>query len=269
MTYTLKMTAATAVAILSLAGAASAATMIETFDTNPPIAENQAPGVYYEDRYPPAGFESEHFDGDNRLKVTLSEDDGEDGRPKAFDSSFYNTQGRKLDTPGATAASIDIYIADEFTTADNRIGGLWGSSSSPITAPDLVYPIIEFHGSATGGSFNVWDSNNGGWQDLGLPGSFTSDNWYTIGFVIDSVANTINYFLDGTLSYTDTDAQGALPLDNVIIQAINTPEGIDRTIYFDNLSITTPAVPLPAGLPLIASALGIFGALRLKKRKAA
>jgi hypothetical protein len=88
------------VALMSVACLSTAAAVQadQTFDFNTPVVTGatQAPGVWYTDRYAPAGFSSpDFFDGDNRLLHSISAADSATNRPGAFSSAFYNTQGRK------------------------------------------------------------------------------------------------------------------------------------------------------------------------------
>jgi hypothetical protein len=252
--------AAFAIAAFATAPAAHATLVTETFDTSPTLSATQAPGVWYTDRFAPAGFTSTSFAGDNRLALTLSTADGGDNRPGSFSSSFYNTQGRKFDIGGATSLSVDFYIDSAFGAVDGRIGGLWGTGvngGGVITA----FPIIEFHGDGLGsGAFNIWDGAN--FVDVGLPPGFAFDVFYTMS--MNLVGNTVEYGIDGTSVFTDTDSNGTTALSNVILQGINTQTGVDRTLYFDNL--TYSAVPTPATLLLLLPGLAV---LALRRRRAA
>lgn len=254
--------AATALAGLAFAmvPAAHAALVTQTFDTSPTLSTTQAPGVWYTDRYAPAGFASESFAGDNRLALTLSAADGATSRPGSFSSAFYNTQGRKFDVGGATSLAVDFYIDSAFGGVNGRIGGLWGTAvdgSNIITA----FPIIEFHGDGAGsGSFNIWDGAT--FVDIGLTAGFVFNSFYTM--TMDLVGNTVEYSINGTSVFTDTDSNGSTGFANVILQGINTNDGVNRTLYFDNLTYgTTVSVPEPTTLLLLLPGLA---ALALRRR---
>ena len=76
-------------------------------------AATAAPGVWYTDRYAPAVFESYNFGGKMVLRHGVRVADSAANRPPAYSSTFYNTQGRKLDTnlSGATQSfSIDLWV---------------------------------------------------------------------------------------------------------------------------------------------------------------
>ncbi len=239
----------------SIAFAASITT--QTFDTDPVLSDTPAPGVWYTDRYKPAGFSSESFDGDQRLRLQLSEDDGAVDRPSAFNSSFYNTQGRKFDTPGATMLSIDMYIDQSFASDPGRIGGLWGTA---VDAGNVIsaYPIVEF----IGGGFSVWDG--AAFQAIGTPTGFSYDSWINIGVNLDTSTDMFTVFAgDASLTFG---ASGSKSFSNAILQGINTNDGINRDIYFDNFVASAPSpVPVPASLPILLSGLAIFGVVRRRR----
>ena len=231
---------------------AKAATILsDTFDTAPTLSSTEAPGVWYTDRYPPAGFTSVVFDGGNRLGLTLSATDAQ--------PSFYNTQGRKYDTAGANYMSVSMYIDSSWASDPGRIGGMW-STGFDATNTISAYPIIEF----VGGQFEAWDFNAGVWIPMGLPSGFTTDQWYTLAFVLDTVNNLIDYTVNGQL-LTTVSANGTTQLGNVMLQGVNTTPGVNRTLYFDNLLVSQ--TPLPATLPLFASGLGALGLLGWRRKR--
>lgn len=75
-------------------------------------------------------------------------------------------------------------------------------------------------------------------------------------------SNAFNiHAIDGDGAYTGTD-----PI------AFTFPEGNSHITFFDTLGEDPPGefvIPVPAGLPLVLTGLGVMGALRLKKRKKA
>lgn len=256
----IKTTLIAAAVTFSFAGVAHAATVTETFDINPALSATQAPDTWYTDRFAPAAFESESFEGDNRLKLSLSEDDGAVDRPGSFSGAFYNTQGRKFDTPGTLSFSIDMYIDSSFASDPNRVGGLWGTG---VNATDAIsfYPIVEF----ANGAFQTW--NGSGFDALGLPTGFSYDTFVNIGFSLDTVNDQFTAFAgDSSLVLG---ANGTTSLSNVILQGYNTTDGINRDIYFDNFTTSNAIspVPLPAALPLLLAGLGALGLMRRRKSK--
>lgn len=75
----------------ALVCAAPAMALTLTFDSPVVTGSSQAPGVWYTDRYAPAGFQTAFFDGDNRLKHSISAADAASLRPSGFSSAFYDT----------------------------------------------------------------------------------------------------------------------------------------------------------------------------------
>lgn len=245
------------------ASSASAAIISDSFDSSPSLSESQAPGVYYTDRYAPAGFDSELFEGDNRLALTLSSSDGASNRPSGFSGAFYNTQGRKYDVSGATAASIDMYIDSAFVSDPNRVGGLWGTAVEAGSAIS-AFPIIEF----ANGSFQIWDG--AGFNNIGLPSGFLTDTFVNIGFELNVPANSIEYFLNGVSVFTDTNANSSVSLSNIIIQGYNTTAGVDRTLYFDNLLVTDASVAnvsAPGTLAMLLLMITVVSVGNYKRRQ--
>jgi hypothetical protein len=141
------------------------------FDVNPVLSPTQAPGVWYTDRYAPAGFVSSLFDGDNRLEHSINAADGASSRPPAYSSAFYNTQGRKYDLPASTTSmTIDLYVPAAWEFTGRRMAGFWGTAFNSVPAVS-AYPIIEFTSSPDGSGvprFRGWN-DTAGWIDMGLP----------------------------------------------------------------------------------------------------
>src|SRR5262245_15368973 len=108
------------------------ADILSTFD-NPgdvTLSPTQAPGVWYTDRYAPAGFASRQMAPDGRLGTLLqsiSAADNNAGRPAAFSSNFYNTQGRKYDlAAGMTSLGIQLYVPSVWNGLAQNIPGAEG-----------------------------------------------------------------------------------------------------------------------------------------------
>jgi hypothetical protein len=242
-----------------------------TFDTPVTTSPTQAAGVWYTDRYAPAGFTSPVlFAGDNRLQQTISAADSADLRPGGFSDGFYNTQGRKYDLdPGTTSMSIDLYIPTSFTTSGLRGAGFWGTAFD-ATNVISAYPIIEFTSNTdtdgSGARFRGWDVTTGGWINMGLPTGFAPNQFYTLN--IQLIGTDFVYSV-GNASLTQ-DAAGSTYIGNTILQGHNTQTGVSYDIYWDNLNTPTAApVPLPATLPLLLGGIAGLGAMRRRRSAAA
>jgi hypothetical protein len=211
---------------------------VETFDISPVLASVQTSGAWYVDRYAPAGFTKATFDGDKRLKLSISSADSLANRPLAYQSTFYNTQGRDYDLPQTTSVvTADLYVGSDWEGASRR-ADLWANAvdgSSGIVG----FPILGF---TSGTGFRVWD--NLGWHVAGYPTGFAYGRWYTLR--MELTADSMKYYVDDQLMYTtafadDTDLATSVGMNDVKLQAYNYGESYD--IYFDNIG---PMAPTPA-----------------------
>ena len=261
MTFHKTIAAAALITAFSVAGAHASTITSQTFDADVTRSDTQAPGTWYTDRYNPAGFEGGvMFDGDNRLKHSIAAADGANTRPGGFGSAFYNTQGRKFDTGGAISMAIDLYIPQDWATANRRMAGFWGTG---LNAGSVIsyYPIIEFASDNDDPRFQVW--NGLGWSNIGLPTGFAYDSWYRM--TMDLVGGDVVYTV-GDLTET-LDSNGTVEFSNVILQGYNTTDGVSYDIYWDNF--TAAAIPVPAALPLLGGGLALLGFMGWRKRRAA
>jgi len=215
------------------------AAIVETFDDAVVLSPTQAPDVWYTDRYAPFAFETVFFDGDNRLMQSIDASDCSPCRPAGFDGVFYDTQGRKYDTPGTTAMSIDLYVPAGWDTTGRRMAGFWATGFNASSTISL-YPIVEFTSDGGVPRFRAWpaDPGLGGWVDLGLPTGFAYDDWYTLEMTIDG--STVTYTV-GDLTLTLA-ANGTVEFGNVILQGYNNTAGVTYDIHWDNFTSLTGAV---------------------------
>lgn len=278
---------ALALAASSLANVASAGVVpsFATVNTSP----TQAPGVWYTDRYAPGGFSNVGTQAgrDDVLGVGVYAQDRQGSRGSSFNSSFYNTQGRKYDVTatGVVTATADLYVFSDWRNASDsgyRRTDMWGTLTTgdpgaPVDA-SFVYPIIGFSNFGGAARFRGWDSDVG-WVDFGAAVAF--DAWNTLTFEFDSAAQTVKYSVNGVLQYTDSvltqfdDTFGPVEqLENVMFQAFNFNDAYDNGNSFGNapgqlqanptagynytaLWSNTPsvAVPEPGTIALVSLAL--------------
>ena len=250
-----------AVAVLLIGVPASADVL--TFDTPGSVVTGptQAPGVWYTDRYAPAGFQGGQPapGGKLALQHSISAADAAGSRPPGYTSAFYNTQGRKYDlSSGTISLRTELYIPASWDSlsqgAEGRLAGMWGTA---FNATDTVsgYPIIEFSNNVDGGSanaFRVW-TQGGTWENVSGFSSF--DRWYDLA--MDYVNGEFRYFVDGALVYTDsTLTNTTVDLGNVILQGYNAGNNYD--IYWGGVTYSNSPVPEPASIA-VWSLLGLCG----------
>lgn len=248
-----------------IGGLSTEAQVIETFDSAPALSDTQAADTWYRDRYNPAGFESVDFDGDNRLKITVSADDESATRPGGFSSTFYNTQGRKLDTPGATSLFGEVYV-DSSLEGLGRITGLWGTA---IDGDGVItnYPILELQSDAAGSfSIGLFDSSVMWALEEDISASIGS--WVSLGIRLEGL-NTV-YSINGADVYS-ANSNGTLSFSNLILNTYNADDQRGFSAYWDNVGYGVNPVPEPATLAGISllTALGLVALRRrLKGRRA-
>jgi hypothetical protein len=244
-----------------------------TFDSSAEVVLSPAPGpnVWYADRYPPAGFASGQIGGGRTgvLLENISAGDSAAGRPAAFSSAFYNTQGRKYDlTSGTNALFIDVFVSqswDEITAIDGRLASFWATGFNASNVENGLFPIIEFNNNrpgAAGDGFRVWDSNTG-WTNVA--GFDAYNQWYRVGFVL-SGGNEL-FFVNNNLVATVADT-ATTQFGNVILQGYNS--GQSYNIAWDNLSATPDqldALPEPGTLSMFAVAIAGVGVGVFRRRK--
>jgi|GEM_PF-4585341 len=229
-------------AVAGLAGLANAG-LVDTFSVNPVLSPTAGAGVWFTDRYAPAGFVSEVFGGDARLKHSISAADCETCRGGGFNFPFYNTQGRNFELPaGTTSMSIQMYVPTAWSTTGRRMAGVWSAARDGADAVSS-FPIVEFSSNAEGSGlprFRGWDNTTGTWIDMGLPTGFAYDQWHTVS--IKLVGGNWVYQV-GDLSLT-TSAGASVRLGTALLQGHNNAAGVSYDIYWDNLFASAAGVSL-------------------------
>jgi hypothetical protein len=238
----------------------------------------QAPGVWYTDRYAPAAFETVAgpvAGRSNVLHIGISSADELSSRPAAYQSMFYNTQGRKYDLnhPGAFTLSADLYVDESWGNADAPYerSDMWGTmkdNGGNVTG----YPIIGFTNQGQlGARFRGWDSvNPGAWLDFSAPVLY--DAWNTLAFTYDGLS-TITYSVNGAAQGT-VSVSGSTQIGDVIMQAYNFDNtnfgpGANQSydVYWSNTQMA--AVPEPGSIALVATGLAGVGAVIRRRRRTA
>ncbi|MBY0312688.1 MAG: HYR domain-containing protein, partial [Phycisphaerales bacterium] len=211
------------------------------FSTAPTLSATQAPGVWYTDRYAPAGFTSGPVPGGTGLVHSISSADSSANRPPAFNSTFYSTQGRKfdIDMPAGFKLGIDLYVPGSWAT-DIRRADIWGTAFDAQNAIS-GFPIIGFTSfnvadtNANAPSlpaqprWRVWDTTNGAW--VNLPDAVNYNAWNRLE--IELTATSWVYRLNNAVVATFPNG-GSIRIGNTIVQAFNFSQSYD--VNWDNLT---------------------------------
>lgn len=197
-----------------------------TFDSI--LIGDQAPDVWYVDRFAPAAFESFDFEGRKVLRHGVL------GSQKQS-QSFYNYQGRKLDVnlSGPTiTVSIDLFVGSDWGSKQ-RNAGFWATGLDSENAVS-AYPMIAWRSGGTDpAGFYAFDYFYGGWDLLHAAG--TEDyygKWHNLAFTYN-VGEGVSYFIDGEFSGSFADSY-TTQISNIILNVYNFGEDYD--VYWDNLT---------------------------------
>lgn len=218
-------------------------TVDDTFDSVDP--------AWVTDRYEPAEFTSELFDGDNRLKLRIDDAQASTNRPSGQEGIFYNTQGRNqaVAATGKWSASADLFVSSDMLSGNNlRRTDIWARTGEATENLNTRYYILGIirndpadpwnpNAANLNSAWRIWDADSpNGWVNVGTP---SIEGWYHLEIWGDDTK--VEYFIDGNLVYTDQTVVSAFPnLTNIYLQAYNfSLEGAgnlgqDYTVYWDN-----------------------------------
>jgi hypothetical protein len=231
------------------------------------------------DRYDPHSFTDVGLFAarNDVLGIEINSAEGIANRPAAYQSAFYNTQGKQHAISGGAGSSISADLYVPLTWGDSGNGNersdMWGVINDPTAGADPhQYPIIGFTNYGGAARYRVWDEDTAnGWVDLATP--VTYDSW--TAFSILYTGTSYDFSINGTTVYTDSTIGGAAGgngFNAVIMQAYNFYDtgaapgatAVDYTAHWSNAA----PVPEPSTWMLFGTmGLAVIGVMRRRAAK--
>jgi len=278
-------TAMRAIALALVALAAPAAAQAQT-DVTPNLGNVTLVSSFYTDRYNPASFAVNPGTVQGRsdvLQIGINFTTDLANRPGPFQSTFYNTQGRKLDVnqTGSWLFQSDLFV--ESTWATPSLGlvrtDLWatqcnGAFCIPNSEANVTnYPIIGFTNQGVGGArFRGWNGALG-WQNFAST-AVNFNQWNTLTMSFDAVGNQVTYAVNGAdvYSYNPVSNNGpSTVVGNVMYQAYNWNDPavsqMGNAAYTANWSNTPAVIPEPSTYALMATGLAGLGFVSRRRKQ--
>ncbi|MBS1874898.1 MAG: hypothetical protein JSU00_16895 [Acidobacteria bacterium] len=180
------------------------------------------PAGWVTDRYDPHSFTNvgTYQGRANVLGIQITSAEGFPNRPPAFQSTFYNTQGRQQLVNGGPGSVLgaDLYIPASWGSEANGSfrTDMWGvvdDNSNNV----VDYPIIGFTNNGGPPRFRAWNNPTSSWVDLPTPVMY--DAWTRLQ--IQFTGSNYVYFINGVPVVTLPADPTATHFTAVIMQAYN------------------------------------------------
>jgi|CXWL01.1.fsa_nt_gi hypothetical protein len=226
-----------------------------------------APAGWTVDRYAPATFtDVGTYQGrQDVLEIGISANDGFANRPAAYQSSFYNTQGKSSGITGGAGDSLTASLYVSSSWADSSLGArrtdMWGVMSDSAAAV-AGYPIIGYtnEGGNSFVGFRTWDDTAGLWHNLA--NTVVYDGWNELSIAFTGAA--YEYSINGVLADIIAADVSALNFQSVIMQAYNfigdpTWANVNANDYAAHWTTAAAAAQLSAPNSLALASVGLIG----------
>lgn len=260
---------------LNYLGAATVAAMLTT-------GAAHATQVFYE------GFESGNSWSDGGGYGTVTIQNSGDNGVNAFEGSNYGKfegsasgpytffDGARDTFPGTYTAQTAVYLDTNWALGSGFDFSVASSGSDGAHQRDFIFHVTK---DTSTGSLLVGGSNNSNYaprEDLESINNYavTQSGWYIFQHVFRNDGGTLAVdlnLLDGSMNtlFTETRTNAVDTIPGEVggnYYGWFTALDVDNGIYVDATSLTVPEVPLPAGLPLLVTALGAAGFVARRKR---